>query len=234
MGLVAWVERPEGQASSGHGDGAPAIPGSGSTDAGTTDPAATTFGPAAPGSSSDPAPAVAPATPPALPMPMPREPSVLATWLPSQPLAPFTYRERTLTRVGREDAPLLVVVERGVPAEGLPLVDEAAELFERMLRAVGLARRDTRQCVLSAEPAPADADTVGAFALAPYRAALVLMQELDGELDGAACRFPLGEGAAAHPAWCVPHPDRLLLEPPRKAQAWQALKGLRRHLESAA
>ena len=167
-------------------------------------------------------------------MPIPREPAVLATWLPMQPLAPFVYRGQTLTRVGSEAAPLLIVVERGAPADGLPLTGEAAELFERMLRSVGLTRRDTRQCVLSSEPASDGADTVGAFATAPYRAVLVLMQELGGELGAADCRFVLDGTGAASPGWCLPHPDRLLREPLRKAQAWQVLKALRQHLGTGA
>lgn len=163
---------------------------------------------------------------PTLATPLPSEPTALAAWLPAQPLAPFSWQGRWLTRIGRDDAPLLVIIERAA-AETPPLGGEAAELFERMLEAIGRSRRDTCQCVLAGMPQP-DGDTVATLAGPHRRATLVLLQELDAALDAAACRLP--GNPLGGPAWCLPHPERLLAEPLGKRQAWLVLKALRRHL----
>lgn len=171
-------------------------------------------------------PGAEPLVAPVLATPLPREPDALAAWLPEQPLAPFVWKERRLTRIGRDDAPLLVVVERE-PAETLPLDGDAAELFERMLGAIGRTRRDTCQCVLAAAPAT-DGDTVSSLAGPERPVTLVLVRELDGALDAPGCRLPgdpFGGGA-----WCLPHPEVLLAEPAAKRQAWLVLKAVRQHL----
>ena len=171
-------------------------------------------------------PGAEPLAAPALATPLPREPAALAAWLPDQPLAPFSWKERRLTRVGRDDAPILVVVERE-PVDALPLEGEATELFERMLGSIGRTRRDTCQCVLATAPEP-DAGTVAALAGPARPITLVLVRELDGALDADGCRLPgdpFGGGA-----WCLPHPDVLLAEPGRKRQAWLVLKTVRSHL----
>ena len=164
------------------------------------------------------------------PAAMPREPAVLGGWLGAQPLAPFVYGDSRVSRVGRDDAPLLVVVERAVPGEAPPLAGEAAALFERMLGAIGLSRRATCQCALASDPRPGEGDTVGALGSPARRATLVLLQSLDGALDADGCRLE-GSGLG-RAAWMLPHPDLLLAEPARKAQAWQVLKALRRHLRT--
>lgn len=167
---------------------------------------------------------------PALATPLPREPAALAAWLPDQPLASFVWKERRLTRIGRDDAPLLVVVERE-PSEALPLTGDAAVLFERMLGAIGRTRRDTCQCVLASAPEP-EGDTVAALAGDARPATLVLLHELDGALDANGCRLPgdpFGGGA-----WCLPHPERLLAEPAGKRQAWLVLKAVRERLAGRA
>lgn len=178
-----------------------------------------------------PASAPAPLVAPSLATPLPRDSAALAAWLPEQPLAPFIWKERRLTRVGLHDAPLFVVVERASePAGGLPLAGEAAELFERMLESIGLSRRDTCQCVLASEPR-VDADTVARAAGEHRAATLILLQEPVAGSDAAACRLP-GDPFGG-PAWCLPHPTRLLSDPLGKRLAWDVLKSVRAQLPAS-
>lgn len=162
--------------------------------------------------------------------PMPREPAALARWLPTAPLGVFHYREQSLTRVGKRDAPLLVLVER---AEGVsidpPLSGAAGALFENMLRAIGRRRHDTCQCTLVGAP-EGRGDNVASLAGREHRVALVLVRELDAGASADACRLPEALPVAA--AWCLPHPDLLLAEPGRKRQAWEILNDVRARLAS--
>lgn len=160
--------------------------------------------------------------------PIPRDPDALGKWLPDARLATFTHREQSLTRVGRADAPLFVVVER-TPGESarLPLQGLADTLFENMLRSIGMARHHTCQCVLASEP-QADGETVATLANREHRASLVLLQAFDESLTPDACRLP--NSATGRPGWCLPHPALLLAEPHRKQLAWQVLQALQRYL----
>ena len=159
----------------------------------------------------------------------------LGLWLPEQFLANFGYKGAVHTTLGHPDAPVLVVVQHQGQNDGeLPLTGDAAQLFELMVRSVGLGRSDVRQCALvgnkiSSDSQPTGVQTVHEACTPQTRAILILLAMEDSDdptADAHHCRFAQSQ----LPAWRIAHPEILLQENQRKRQAWQALKALQHYL----
>jgi uracil-DNA glycosylase len=145
--------------------------------------------------------------------------------LPEQQLASILQRDTPITHLGNRDAQVLAIFETPAQsAAGLPLENSDSQLFDAMLQAIGLARRDVCLCVLTAVAGSATT-TVSDLDLTQRRAMLLFVAELDTAEDERLHRFT----ASVHgtPGWRLPHPALLLREPLRKRQAWNVLKAVR-------
>ncbi|MFK7853004.1 MAG: hypothetical protein AB8B79_02780 [Granulosicoccus sp.] len=164
----------------------------------------------------------------------------LGLCLPDRLLANFGYKGAVHTTLGHPEAPVLVVVQRFKHNDkqesdtDLPLTGDSAQLFELMMRSIGLNRSDVLQCALADSLLPGHdqsicESTVGRACTAHTRAVLVLMPMDDSNdirADANHCRL----AESGLPTWRIAHPELLLQENWRKRQAWQVLKALQQHL----
>lgn len=170
---------------------------------------------------------------------LPADLAELSAALPGKAITALNIRGNWQNSLGSLDASVLVVVQpptdSAVIAE-LPLSNQEAQLFEQMLRAIGLTRKDITQCVLQTASedtvagggeavAAMESATVETLSGGSVRAVLLLQSDI-GESEVAA-EHQFAFGSASIPAWRLPHPARLLSEPMRKRQAWQILKAVR-------
>jgi uracil-DNA glycosylase len=173
---------------------------------------------------------------------LPADLAELSAVLPNKAIAAFNVRGSWQNFSGSRDASVLVVVlppTDGAAMTEMPLSNQEAQLFEQMLRAIGLTRKDILQCVLqtaskdavagSGEAAGAmESVTVETLSGGSVRAVLLLQSDIGKSEIAGEHRFAFG--SASIPAWRLPHPAQLLSEPIRKRQAWQILKAVRRVL----
>ena len=176
-----------------------------------------------------------------------------AQWLVTQPLVSFNYRGQSVLSAGMSSSALLVVCLEPVDAAAdatdtdqlLPLSAEAGQLFDLMMRAIGVSRSALVQCVVSMNKTSADPSTtpaaegasgsdnakyVQSLLAAGPRAVLVLdptdPAAAASEINHQRCVLPDSSTAL----WRVPHPQLLLQTPMLKRQAWESLKGLQNEL----
>lgn len=175
---------------------------------------------------------------------MPSHMKELAAWLPEQPLANFGYKGSTHTTLGHPEASVLIVVQR--PGHGqaqnngeqnhseLPLAGDAAQLFELMMRSIGLGRSDVRQCALASGGVAAhDLGSVEqsvSTACTPHTRVILVLLAMEDSLEVSADAHHCRLARSQLPVWRIAHPDMLLQENHRKRQAWQALKALQHYL----
>lgn len=165
---------------------------------------------------------------------LPLELNALANWLPSQRLAAFKERGVIQHMTGSKTARLVVVVEpmAGV-ANQVPLSGDALRLFELMMRAISLSRRDVAITGLaggntSVDPAlntEASEETLAIICTDHTRAVVLLQQQWAYQSTNAAEHHTR---LALHqlPVWRLPHPDLLLQQSALKRPAWQMLKAV--------
>ena len=136
--------------------------------------------------------------------------------------------------IGHTEAPLLVVVETHELLVTAPLVGDAAQLFEQMMRSIDVTRGSVCQCAVPAganvaEPGQATVSSLVSI----HRAAGILLTHEFEDVETASAHvmtLPVA-GRNALPMWRIPHPDILLTQPLKKRQAWQALKAVRQILQ---
>lgn len=153
----------------------------------------------------------------------------LGPWVLSRALAPIHHRGTVFPVLGAAEACLLIIVQQADTGPAIAALEgDAARLFNLMLRSIKLSGRDTRQCILSAEPlATPDMSVAGAAITAQTRAVLVLMEDWPFDASDIAAephraRLP-GPGPQL-PIWRIAHPRHLLQQPLLKRQSWQILK----------
>lgn len=150
--------------------------------------------------------------------------------LPTRRLLPLAARAGTVPSAGSEQATLLVVAECApgqLPEQAL--AGEAGQLFDLMLQAIDLARRDVRLFAVLNMPHDSDssAPTLSEVSSASARGVLLMVQDWGAAVD----LQPISEHhcrlhSPALPLWRIPHPDVLLRQNQLKRQAWIALQSL--------
>ncbi len=159
----------------------------------------------------------------------PESAATLGEWVLSRALAPIHYRGSEFSVLGAAEASVLVIVEqRGSQPATAALEGDSARLFELMLRSIRLSARDTRQCIVSAEPVAGPDNSVGSVACTPHTRAVLLLMDpwsfdvADTDVTRHHGRLP----GLELPLWRIAHPRQLLERPLLKRQSWQVLKSL--------
>lgn len=158
----------------------------------------------------------------------------LGAWIASRALAPIHWRGSQYPVLGAAESPVLVIVEQvGTKPAAAALEGDSARLFALMLRSIQLGARDTRQCIVSAEPVAGAELNVATVACTPQTmAVLVLMDTWPFDITDTDVQSHQGclQGHLAGqqlPMWRMAHPRHLLERPLLKRQSWQVLKALR-------
>ncbi len=173
---------------------------------------------------------------------LPDEIAELSVVLPNRAIAAFEVRGSRQSCLGSREASVLVVVQPPAASPKvaeLPLNNQETQLFELMLRAIGLTRKDTLQCILQTNDEGAVAsgieaggarssETVETLSGNSVRTVLLLQKNIGNSEVASDHQFAFG--SASLPAWRLPHPALLLSDPIQKRQAWQILKAVRRVL----
>ncbi len=165
----------------------------------------------------------------AVSMQPPESAARLGEWLLSRALVPIHYRGSEFPVLGASDATVLVIVEQtGSQAATAALEGDSARLFELMLRSIQLTGRDTRQCIVSTEPAAGpDLSVAGAACTPQTRAVLLLMDPWPFDITDTDVEQHIGRLPGSElPMWRIAHPKLLLAQPLLKRQSWQVLKSL--------
>ncbi len=153
----------------------------------------------------------------------------LGEWVLSRALVPIHYRGSEFPVLGAAEASVLVIVEQaGSQPATAALEGDSARLFELMLRSIRLTARDTRQCIVSTEPAVRpDIGVAGAACTPQTRAVLLLMDPWPFDVTDTDVEQHIGRLPGSElPLWRMAHPQLLLEQPLLKRQSWQVLKSL--------
>lgn len=140
----------------------------------------------------------------------------LGAWLSEQALAQFTYRSKTLDRIGKEDAPVLLIMDE------LPLPDSQGRLLNDMLRAIELDPRDACLVCLDVAESLVPTATVQSVTHAGTRAVLYFSDLHVSAQPHYTSAFKFDSRCA----WCLPTLKKLQQQPQLKRQAWNSLKEL--------
>ncbi|WP_422634443.1 uracil-DNA glycosylase family protein [Sphingobium sp.] len=188
-----------------------------------------------------------PSAAPAVIQEKPRTLETFLAWLTGDPAQPERrWTGAPILPVGGQNATLMVVTDLPDPAdmtEGRLLADRAGDLFDAMLRAIGLDRSMIHLASLFTARPPggmveaADLATVATrmrthVALARPRRLLILgdrtIRALGGANGGAASEglHDFNHEGGTVPAVATFHPRLLLTQPAAKAECWRALQSL--------
>ncbi len=155
--------------------------------------------------------------------------------LPTLTLRGINYRGAAQSWIGTELAPVLVLIEsaENALAADLPFVAAEARMFDEMMRAIDLTRRDLCIGVLAKPSNSNDLSTaVVATGNLPERQVILLFcQTLDVSDDASQHRFEIPGSQAT--GWRLPHPALMQQQAARKRQAWNVLKAVRATLATA-
>lgn len=163
--------------------------------------------------------------------------------LAAQTLETFSYRGIMVDCIGVDTAPLMVVcsafdaIDEPEPSQSVdkPMTAECTQLFDLMMRSIGMARNNIRLCTASQQTSITDARSVASLLTPQTRAVLLLDASMASSgASGAAFSESIERDTDSArllpsqlPVWRIPHPELLLRTPSLKRLAWQNLKALR-------
>jgi len=152
------------------------------------------------------------------------------------PLLAMPFRGQLHTQLGKNDSPLLILVEAlSLSQSQYPFEPADAKLFDDMLRSIAWRRQDTCLGVLEPNDQSLALDDEPAALVStlckPHRdVALVFRLQLPDTENVDDLTMELGRPGLK--AWQLPHPSLLRESPQRKRQAWNVLKTARAFLPS--
>lgn len=180
------------------------------------------------------------------------QPTDWVSHLAVQTLESFAYRGMMVDCIGVDSAPLIVicgavdVFGEPVPmpsnagdqsaantAGDKPMSGECMQLFDLMMRSIGVARNNFRLCEVSHQKLATNSRSVASLITPQTKAVLLLdgsmttcgssSQDSSEAARDSCARLPTSQ----LPVWRIPHPGLLLSTPSLKRGAWENLKALR-------
>lgn len=151
-------------------------------------------------------------------------------------LVEFSHRGKMVSCTGNDNANLIVFCDHELTnantgeATTMPLSNQCMQLFDLMMRSIGLARNNVRMGLVATPDSVPDSPSPASIVLPQCQAVLLLDGSTDSRSEMATQpdngRMPQSQ----LPVWRIAHPQLLLDNPLLKRRAWNNLKAVKRAL----